>query len=1014
MSWRGTLRAACWDADEAAAIIPVEAESTSDGIFLATHSSIPITLRDQVGSAASGMSGGTVVDEHTLLRAVYEQPADQPIIPILGKSGTGKSHLVRWLRVNLSTQESTRMIFVPKHRMSLRGILELILAHATGERAEELRTKVSTAIEGFANESEAQLRLLFTLSVLVETRGAMKDGTAEETELRDYLAGSTGLPALLGDQIFRARWLHETGPIARLVREKLSGKGTDDKEDAYGFSADDLKLSVDDVTRAGAAAREIAAVLTSDPQLRALAASMLNDQLAPAVSEVFGIGGDDLKNLLDELRLELRRQGLELLVLIEDFSIFQGIQGGLIDAITMIPTEDHDVCAMRVVMAVTTGYFMNQMPDTVFTRTYKAFDLEVSDVHKTGFDPARFATQYLNAVRIGSSPLDEAHASKSPIPNACEQCPVNDSCHEAFGAVDGHGLFPFNRAALDRAIQSQSVDGEFVARDVLTRVLRPVLHRDRTEIDAGRFPSAAFAAEFAAGARGILSNVEDTIQLTTKDADETERRIRLVKFWGGGSPQNLAPTIHQAFEIPVMPGLGSGVGFGSEVPAGPTRTPAPAPAPHLVQPAPREVPALVLAVDNWRETGELIQGDRNRLRSIVHSAVSAYLDLDDGYSGDTWWTNGKKHLLPAFEAISGVVLDDSKLVGALLPLNRKDDTTVRVLRAMAWLDAVEDWTTIDKGDELQRLCDRQVRSWAALVSEKLMPTRDRRDDPELARLAHALLAISKALGVPEAFKTDGYNRSKALFANAPTPRESKARPLLRKWQEVLTTEGSQRIGREGLQQRLLRLASYSQGVGKPLGLELNRLTRAIRDGASDNPWPRDTPALVSESCAAIADRVQAVDELRAEALALLPDTSDVGDEIARASAAMNTLMTELSMAGLLPNAVDQAALVAAGKAVKVSDQRTVEKVLADLSRWSDLSSDERLMVLTADWDAAAAAVRAWLQPTMQTLDLLEQRLPSSPASDAHRDYDQVRVDLAETLTDLAAGIADIGGPEEVA
>ena len=170
-----------------------------------------------------------------------------------------------------------------------------------------------------------------------------------------------------------------TGPIARLVREKLSGKGDEDKEDAFGFTADDLNLSVDDVNRAGQAAREVAGALTSELAFRELAATMINEQLGPSVSEVFGVGGDDLKQILTDVRVEMDKQGLELLVLIEDFSIFQGIQGGLIDAITLISTETQKLCPMRVVMAVTTGYFINQMPETVYTRTYRVFDLDLPD-----------------------------------------------------------------------------------------------------------------------------------------------------------------------------------------------------------------------------------------------------------------------------------------------------------------------------------------------------------------------------------------------------------------------------------------------------------------------------------------------------------------------------------------------------------------------------------------------------------------------------------------------------------
>ncbi|MEV6416168.1 protein DpdH [Kribbella sp. NPDC051718] len=1022
MNWRSTLPASCWDAREAATIIPVEAESTSDAVFLATHSSIPITLRDQVAMTGEGGPIGTVVDEHALLRAVQEQPADQPIIPILGKSGTGKSHLVRWLRINLSTKESTRLIFVPKHRMSLRSILELILEHATGDRAKELRAKVATAVDAFVDETEAMLRLRATLSVLIETRGEKKDRTPEEVELRAYLAGPTGLPALLGDPVFRGRLLHRDGPIARLVREKLSGKGAEDKEDAFGFSASDLDLSVDDVKKAGDDACSVAGALTSDLGLRTLAATMLNEQLGSAVSEVFGIGGDDLKNLLDELRLELHRQGLELLLLIEDFSIFQGIQGGLVDAITMIPTEDHQICPMRVVMAVTTGYFTNQMPDTVFTRTYKAFELDVVDAQKTSFDPAGFATPYLNAVRVGSEGLSKAQRAGSTIPNACEQCPVNDSCHAAFGAVDGHGLFPFNRTALDRAIQSQTVEGKFVARDVLTRVLRPVLYRDQTEIDEGRFPSSAFADDFAAGARGILSNVEDKIQLTSGDPEETERRVRLVRFWGDGSgPQNLSPIVHEAFAVPSIPSLGTvvkprprregGAGAGSGAGVGPVADRLTNP--DSSQPQLPPLPGLVRAVDHWHETGELIQGDRTRLRRIVHGAVTAYLDLDDGFSGASWWTSGDKHLAPSFDATNGVALDDNKLADALLPISRKDNSNVRVLRALAWLDTVEDWTDIPKGDELQRLCDQKVRSWATIVGQNLIPARDRRDDPELAQLAHALLTISKALGIPEAFKADPYNRVKALFAQAPVPQDAQARPVLRRWQEVISTEGGQRIGRENLQQRLLRLASYSQGFGKPLGLDVGRLSRALRDKAADGQWPAETPSLVREACDTILSHSQALDEVRIEALALLPDTSEIPDDISDAIAALSSLFRELSTAGLLPLSIDQGSIIAAGKAVKATDQRTLEKVRTDLLRWDVLSSDERLQVLTSDWDGAAANVRAWLVPAEQALAILERRFETGPVSEAQQDYEKTRADLLAAVAGLAERFASIDEPEEV-
>ncbi len=162
---------------------------------------------------------------------------------------------MRWLRINLDEKPSTRMIFVPKHRMSLRSILDLILEHAEGQRAEDLRAKVATAVDAATDEKAAQLRLRAELAVLIETRGATKDGTSDEVDLRAYLASPGGLPALFGDDVFRSRLLADDGPIARLVKEKLSGKGSEDKDEAFGFTAEDLNLSVDDVKNAGGAAQ---------------------------------------------------------------------------------------------------------------------------------------------------------------------------------------------------------------------------------------------------------------------------------------------------------------------------------------------------------------------------------------------------------------------------------------------------------------------------------------------------------------------------------------------------------------------------------------------------------------------------------------------------------------------------------------------------------------------------------------------------------------------------------------
>ncbi|GJF24820.1 protein DpdH [Streptomyces sp. HO565] len=1023
MTWRGTLPAACWEAREAPAIIPVEAESTSNGVFLATHTSIPILLRDRVDSAV----GGTIVDEHNLRRAVEDLPADQPIIPILGKSGTGKSHLIRWLRINLNPNDATRLIFVPKHRMSLRGILELILEHATSERAAELRAKVAAASDAAADETTAQLRLRNELAVLVETRGADKDGTPEENDLRAFLASAEGLPALLGDPVFRKRLLADNGPIARLVREKLSGKGSEDKEDAFGFTAADLDLSVDDVSKAGVDAASVASALASDAPLRDLAAKMLNEQLGPAVSEVFGIGGDDLKQLLVELRLDLHRQGLELLLLIEDFSIFQGIQGGLIDAITLLPTETLALCPMRVVMAVTTGYFVNQMPETVYTRTYKVFDLELPADKTTPFDPARFAARYLNAVRVGSQQIDKHRTDERPEPNHCLQCPVRDKCHQAFGEVEGVGLFPFSRTALDRAIRSQSKGDAFVARDVLTRVLRPVLQRDQTEIDEGRFPSTGFESDFRTGALDILDNVEDQVRLRTPgDPELSERRVRMVRFWGPGrGPQNLHPTIHEAFAIPPLPdliteqltlphqpsvqehvgpldGTQSPMAVDQPTPPSPTLAPArPSPA------APK--PPLVQAVDEWHKTGQLVQSHRNDLRKIVHAAVIGCLGLEDGFGGDSGdWVRGRAELAPSFDANTSIALDGSGLQTALISIDHHNVEDVRVLRALAWVNAKESWENVEQGDALQSLCVNKVQEWADSVSASLLPAHD--DDAELARLVHALLSVSKALGIADSYKSDALSRVKALFARPSKLADPVQRPYTRRLQDRFTSADS-KAERSLLQRRLLRLTSYRQGTGKPLAIDLPRLVRAVRDDAAEAPWPEHVPEQIRKVGDDIKKRTTMLDPMLDETRRLVPDVSDLGGDVAEVAHALNTLLSDLAALGQSANSINPSALHDAARSVKASDLRKVTDLSEGLDAWSTLTADQRLRLMTLD-EGPALRIRAWLDPALAAVNALEEKLQAGSASEAQREYDETLQRLVAGLETLSREVMDVAGSEE--
>ena len=87
-------RGACWNAEDARAILATEATEGDEKIFLATHS--PIT-----GFEISGTHGGEIEapTEDAVLDALSSLDTKHSFCVVEGEPVSGKSHLVRWLHI---------------------------------------------------------------------------------------------------------------------------------------------------------------------------------------------------------------------------------------------------------------------------------------------------------------------------------------------------------------------------------------------------------------------------------------------------------------------------------------------------------------------------------------------------------------------------------------------------------------------------------------------------------------------------------------------------------------------------------------------------------------------------------------------------------------------------------------------------------------------------------------------------------------------------------------------------
>jgi len=821
-------RFVCWTQSAVNETVVVDAVNSSRAVFLATHRPSQLLRRDFTTA-----EGGTLIDEEQLLEEFLARHPGLLFMPIIGESGTGKSHLVRWLHLRLPQDNGLQVVYIPKYGTNLRRVIDLILSDMHGEAVDGLRRELNQAVDAL-DEAGAPSRLLNELAASIEDRGREPRPAPPpvDDEYRQFL--ELELPKLLLDNVFRSKLLESGGVVDRLVREALAGKQDGDKSAPFAFTIGDLPLSVANAVKANFDVRELFTQLIGSERLRAVAVDLLNENLGPAIRKLFGIGGTRLFDVMLSVRRELFKQGKELVLLIEDFTILQGIQRELLDAITEASHRDGKqvLCSIRVAMAVTTGYFAT-FANTFSTRAEFAghvFSLDVP-MSKGGRgvaqdDVADFVGGYLNASRLGQERLEEAIANAGQdlethrqwVPNACHDCPHQDTCHEAFGTTrDGLGLYPFNAPALDRAVESRS-PRNFDPRRILGTVVRYTLDQHRANILRGDFPSASFLQHFAAPHLQPLAAevVEDVWSLDPIDAD---RRVTLLTFWGDrpNTIVNLQPGIHEAFALPQLDDAElyrprrHDVGVLSDA-GKPSHT------------LPSKVQRRLRDIDQWAGgTTQLDQALAGDLRRFLHSAVTSHIDWNAELlhpTEDTVGRNGQffRHASFRIDNALGGGVPPSTAVSFAIPTSAASAT---LLQAIVQYEHFGHWA-FERGDERLRQFLGRLDSWATEVVSVVRSggTVASNWDP-LVGAAELLMFSARVLDLPGSRSNVNADLVSALLADAPgnTPKRGTT------WDRL--SEACSSDNRRKVRDALLARIGARQGNGRPQAVDVSGLMPAI-------------------------------------------------------------------------------------------------------------------------------------------------------------------------------------------
>ncbi|HAT1539334.1 TPA: hypothetical protein I8W98_001271 [Aeromonas hydrophila] len=529
-----------------------EAEELQDDVLLAVHEPMVLTRRDVNNNQEHFR------DEDLFIQLLSTERA----IPLIGRSGMGKSHLVRWLDCRLKSYlqangllEQWEVIRIPKNA-SLRQVLLLILRNLHGGLFDDARKRVDDVAQAHSAKDLADL-LLTMMSHQLQSmyEQAMAEGMEYESQGKEIPVErlgrleaiieevENGIGNLITDPNFKLNLLKPQHCIYRRASRMSDGlKEGDEEHDNYELVPADLFFQ-DNIDDLSSLAREYVRHSRIDEydneKARAQAVGVLNEAMHVALKSLFAklftFNGGNFQELFQEIRRELLAQDRRLVILVEDMAAISAIEDVLIDSLIEEGIRDgvKTLCPVHSVIAVTDNYpGYKRRQETLMTRAGYEWIIESIGRDDNEERIVSLCGRYLNAARHGAAALKQSRGlglAEWPPVWQDEETP---EWLADFGSTAKQGvpLFPFNRNAIRALAVKNCRDSSgqlvFNPRIVINRILLDILRDCRVEAERGSFPPPNLA--------GITADAEIQSKINQLTINRVASAASLTALWGYG------------------------------------------------------------------------------------------------------------------------------------------------------------------------------------------------------------------------------------------------------------------------------------------------------------------------------------------------------------------------------------------------------------------------------------------------------------------------------------------------
>lgn len=548
-------------------VIRPDVMHNSQGDFLATH--VPMKklyvtehLTDQADVPEQDKKHPKTEEE------VYEQfmgeSEEDQFVLVIGDSGAGKSHLIRWINSVLEIRKPDSEIVLPIRRAdnTLKGtIRQLIELPEVKELPnKELYKKLALATTAVP-EKELKETLYYQFIIQITN----DDGKAgdEDGDRKISNVDRKHLIALLQNSLFKARLMDYDGPIDRIYGKIAENKTSDINDKAAGFELEDFEINAEFrnqlLSGADDKARKIADKLIGNTDFMGLIKEYMNLFVEKVIQRCAGLEPGDLASVIEEIRQELFKQGKTLTILIEDITAASGVDDSLLDALLTDKIEypDKKMCRLNAVVGSTDGYYREKFKTNTKGRIHNFIYVpdDLFSGNQNGL--IEFFAKYLNTISLEAEEIQKwvktgkADMNSYPVHTVT----IGNGWGEYKLGGNSINLFPFTKNAIIFLYERQDVTKRN-PRALMREIIEPYLKDALDHLDEFPVRRPSFQA----------SNPELQNAIYNDNSLDDATKIRLSFFmyiWGDGTLQSydkdgetyiagIASSVYKQLKLPII------------------------------------------------------------------------------------------------------------------------------------------------------------------------------------------------------------------------------------------------------------------------------------------------------------------------------------------------------------------------------------------------------------------------------------------------------------------------------